>query len=106
MDRGIDVNLRSAPQLLEYTAIAERIAADAPATILDWGCGLGQVSDLLARAGLNATSFDYRGDDSPDAEQPLPHFPDVCAYLSSDPRRLPYGDASFHAVLSCGVLDH
>ena len=44
MDRGVDVNLRSAPQMLEYEAIVERIVADAPASILDWGCGLGQVS--------------------------------------------------------------
>ena len=106
MDRGIDVNLRSAPQMLEYVSIVERIAADAPRTILDWGCGLGQVSDLLRRAGLDVTSFDYRGDDAPDALQALPHFPGVHAYLSSEPRRLPYADGSFQAVLSCGVLEH
>jgi FkbM family methyltransferase len=106
MDRGIDVNLRSAPQMLEYAAIVERIAADAPRAILDWGCGLGQVSDLLQRAGLDVTSFDYRGDGAPDAVAPLPHFSNVHAYLSSDPRRLPYDDASFSAVLSCGVLEH
>ena len=67
MDRGFDVNLRSAPQMLEYAAIVQRIAADAPASILDWGCGLGKVSDMLLTAGLNVTSFDYR----PDAPQTL-----------------------------------
>jgi SAM-dependent methyltransferase len=105
MDRGIDVNVRSAPQMLEYAAIVQRLAADAPAAVLDWGCGLGQVSDLLQRAGLNVTSFDYR-EDGPDAVQPLPRYPNVRAYLSSDPRALPYADASFDAVLSCGVLEH
>jgi 2-polyprenyl-3-methyl-5-hydroxy-6-metoxy-1,4-benzoquinol methylase len=105
MDRGIDVNLRSAPQMLEYAAIVRRLAGDAPGTVLDWGCGLGQVSDLLLRAGLNVTSFDYR-EDGPDAVRPLPRYPDVRAYLSSDPRRLPYDDDAFDAVLSCGVLEH
>jgi SAM-dependent methyltransferase len=106
MDRGIDVNLRSAPQMLEYVSIVERIARDAPGSILDWGCGFGQVSDLLQQAGLNVTSFDYYGDDAPDAVRPLPRFPNVRAHLSSDPRGLPYADASFDAVLSCGVLEH
>ncbi len=105
MDRGIDVNLRSAPQMLEYDAIVERIVADAPGAILDWGCGLGQLSDLLLRAGLDVTSFDYRSD-APDAMRRLPAYPKVQAHLSSDPIALPYADDAFDAVLSCGVLEH
>ena len=105
MDRGVDVNLRSAPQMLEYAAIVERIAADAPASILDWGCGLGQVSDMLIAAGLDVTSFDYRPD-APDAVAPLERYPNVRAYLTTDPRTLPYRDGEFEAVLSCGVLEH
>lgn len=104
--RGDDVNLRSAPQLREYHAIVARIAADAPVNILDWGCGLGQVSALLLAADLNVSSFDYRGAGSPDAVVQMPLFPQVRAHISSDPRRLPYPDASFDAALSCGVLEH
>jgi len=92
--------------MLEYLAIVRRIVADAPDSILDWGCGFGQISDLLARGGLNVTSFDYRGDDAPDAVVTLERFPSVRAHLSSDPRALPYPDASFDAALSCGVLEH
>jgi ubiquinone/menaquinone biosynthesis C-methylase UbiE len=92
--------------MLEYTSIVSRIAADAPGSILDWGCGHGQISDLLQQAGLNVSSFDYRGDDAPDELVALARFPNVRAYVSSDPRGLPYPDASFDAVLSCGVLEH
>ncbi len=60
---------------------------------------------MLQQAGLNVTSFDYR-EDGPDAVQALPRYPHVRAYLSSDPRGLPYDDGSFDAVLSCGVLEH
>lgn len=101
-----DVNLRSAPQMLEYVSIVERIAADGPRVVLDWGCGQGQVSDLLQRAGLDVTSFDYRGPDAPDAVVTLERYPNVRAHISSDPVGLPYGDATFDAVLSCGVLEH
>lgn len=103
--RGYDVNLRSGPQMREYEAIARRIGADAPSRILDWGCGYGQVSDLLSRAGLDVTAFDYR----PDAEEglhSLQRYPHLRAHISHDPRRLPFADRTFDAVLSCGVLEH
>jgi hypothetical protein len=45
--RGHDVNLRSGPQMREYERIVGEIQADGPRRILDWGCGYGQVSDLL-----------------------------------------------------------
>ncbi len=104
--RGDDVILRSAPQLLEYEAIVRRIVADGPCRILDWGCGWGQVGDMLQAAGLTVDFFDYRGPDSPDALKELPRFPHLSAYVSSDPIRLPYADGCFDAVLSCGVLEH
>jgi SAM-dependent methyltransferase len=104
--RGDDVNLHSAPQMLEYEAIVARIRKDRPVRILDWGCGWGQVSDLLQRAGLTVESFDYGGPNAPNAIVGLPRFPSVTTYISSDPVRLPYPDARFDAALSCGVLEH
>lgn len=103
--RGLDVNLRSGPQMLEYRSIIERIRADAPEHILDWGCGYGQITDMLSRAGLNVAAFDYR----PELEAavvPLERYPHLSVSLSPDPRLLPFDDAEFDAVLSCGVLEH
>jgi 2-polyprenyl-3-methyl-5-hydroxy-6-metoxy-1,4-benzoquinol methylase len=92
--------------MLEYEAIVARIRRDGPDRILDWGCGWGQVSDLLRRAGLTVESFDYGGPEAPNAVVELPRFPGLSAYVCSDPIRLPYPEASFDAVLSCGVLEH
>ena len=104
--RGHDVNLRSAPLQREYQSIAARIAGDAPGRVLDWGSGYGQVSHLLKAAGVDVTAFDYWPDTEVDGYRTLERYPDVEAYLSSDPRRLPFEDSSFDAVLSCGVLEH
>jgi ubiquinone/menaquinone biosynthesis C-methylase UbiE len=104
--RGDDVNLRAAPQMFEYRAIVERIARDQPSRVLDWGCGWGQITDLLVGAGLNVESFDYRGQDAPNALVAFERYPQLRAYASSDPVTLPYNDGAFDAVLSCGVLEH
>jgi cyclopropane fatty-acyl-phospholipid synthase-like methyltransferase len=89
----------------EYLAIVRRIQADAPGVLLDWGCGWGQVSDLLVKHGISVRSFDYAAD-RPSGLQPLQRYPHLSADISNDPRRLPYADGEFDAVLSCGVLEH
>jgi ubiquinone/menaquinone biosynthesis C-methylase UbiE len=89
----------------EYRAIARRIRADGPKRVLDWGCGAGQVSDLLWRAGVEVTAFDYRPDLG-EGVWPLERYRHVSLHTSSDPRLLPFADDSFDAVLSCGVLEH
>jgi SAM-dependent methyltransferase len=103
--RGVDVNLRSGPQMREYEGIADRIAAQRLAPVLDWGCGWGQVTDLLVRRGVVVESFDYR-DDEPPRVVALERFEGIEAHVSGDPVRLPFPDDHFAAVLSCGVLEH
>ena len=39
-----------------------KIAADRPGRILDWGCGYGQMTSLLAGRGLDVSAFDYQDD--------------------------------------------
>jgi len=103
--RGGDLNLRSGPQMEEYRAIVDRIHSDRPATILDWGSGHGQISNLLHQAGLAVTAFDYQPD-VPDGPRPMERYPHLSVHLGSHPYRLPFADGSFAAVLSCGVLEH
>jgi ubiquinone/menaquinone biosynthesis C-methylase UbiE len=104
--RTLDVNIRSGPQMLEYEAIADRIAAETRGPLLDWGCGHGQLTHLLRERGVATEAFDYRdGAEEPGTER-LEHYPDIVANVSGDPVRLPFEDRCFEAALSCGVLEH
>ncbi len=102
--RGHDVNLRAGAQVREYEAIADRIAAGHHGRVLDWGCGYGQMTDLMRRRGIDAVAFNY--DPHFDGRRPLERYPGIEAIYSSEPSRLPFSDAEFDAVLSCGVLEH
>lgn len=103
--RTLDVNVRSGPQMLEYVAIADRIAAETGGPLLDWGCGYGQLTHLLRERGVQTEAFDYREGAEPGIAQ-LERYPHIDAHVSGDPVKLPFADDSFTAVLSCGVLEH
>jgi ubiquinone/menaquinone biosynthesis C-methylase UbiE len=98
--------LIAAPQVIEYEAIADRIAADGPGRLLDWGCGWGQVSNMLIERGVDTTSFEFREGYEGVGRERLEKFPQIEADVSGDPVALPYADDSFDSVLSCGVLEH
>jgi len=103
--RGSDINIRSGPQMREYEQIADRIAAEKVGPVLDWGCGWGQVTDLLRKRGVDVVSCDYLEDDSQGTVR-LERFPDITMHVCRDPVELPFPDDHFEAVLSCGVLEH
>jgi SAM-dependent methyltransferase len=105
--RAPDVNLRHSLQLREYDAIADRIKADAPERVLDWGCGFGHMTALLRERGLDVEAFDFRPDAETTGLRPLVRFPEIEAYIENEePVRLPFDSGRFDAVLSCGVLEH
>jgi 2-polyprenyl-6-hydroxyphenyl methylase/3-demethylubiquinone-9 3-methyltransferase len=100
-----DKNVRSYAQMREYTAMADRIAADFPGgQVLDWGCAFGQMSDLLTARGVQVTAFDYDPDGA--GVRALPYYPQITAHYSAEPVALPFDDRRFDAVLSSGVLEH
>jgi 2-polyprenyl-3-methyl-5-hydroxy-6-metoxy-1,4-benzoquinol methylase len=103
--RGVDVNIRSGPQMREYEDIADRIAGEQVGPVLDWGCGWGQITDLLRQRGVEVESFDYREGEPPHMIR-LERFPDITAHVSGDPVALPFPSDHFATVLSCGVLEH
>jgi 2-polyprenyl-3-methyl-5-hydroxy-6-metoxy-1,4-benzoquinol methylase len=90
----------------EYETAVDRIVADRPARLLDWGCGYGQLSHMLKQRGLDVTSMEWHPTEPEGTVRSLQRFPDVTATFTQDPVKLPYPDASFEAVLSMGVLEH
>jgi ubiquinone/menaquinone biosynthesis C-methylase UbiE len=92
--------------MLMYETLAQNLAKRELGRLLDWGCGWGQVTALLLEQGVDVVPFDYREEiDAPTVER-LERFPDIQAHVSPDPVVLPFGDAVFDTVLSCGVLEH
>ena len=83
-----------------YTVTSRYLTPGARA--LDWGCGNGHFSLLLARLGARVTGYAF--EDAPACMQGSAMFTHVRG--GSDPTRLPFPDHSFDCVCSVGVLEH
>lgn len=81
-------------------------------SILDWGCGKGQVTFLLRRRGACVTSCDYCSEKAPNEDSsfgqdtPILRSAGIAVDRMEDPVKVSYPDGSFDVVLSFGVLEH
>ena len=78
-------------------------------SVLDWGCGKGHISYLLAQRGFKVTSCDVesRSDDSAfGQETPIISERKIDVVALRDAVRLPFESATFDCVTSFGVLEH
>jgi SAM-dependent methyltransferase len=106
--QGLDhlLHLDQPVGIWNYIRMANEIAdAVSPGRMLDWGCGLGQMSFLMRRRGFDVTAYELGStidNDLPD--MPLTRVLNVIR--ADHPTRLPFEGSSFDAVLSCGVLEH
>jgi len=95
-------NLDSDLGVSRYIKDANRIKQYLPkGKILDWGCGMGQMSYLLKKQDLEVVSFDLDQSGRNFLEQI-----DQTLIVATDQSRLPFADSIFEAVLSSGVLEH
>jgi SAM-dependent methyltransferase len=95
-------NLDSALGARRYINNANLINSIVPqGKILDWGCGLGHMTYLLKKRGLETVSYDV--DQS--GRDFLSRIGQTLI-LATDPVKLPFADGTFDAVLSSGVLEH
>jgi SAM-dependent methyltransferase len=80
-----------------------------PLSVLDWGCGKGQMSLLLSKAGQRVTPCDV-ADSTPESSfnqnTPIIQRAGLRVDPLPDAVRLPYEDCTFDVVLSVGVLEH
>lgn len=74
--------------------------------VLDYGCGHGMASVVLARAGARVTAFDLSAAYLAEARERAAANGVTATFLQADGHALPFADASFDAVWGNAVLHH
>lgn len=98
-------HLTSEASIRNYIRIADEISNDlGRGDMLDWGCGYGQMTYLLDYRGFSCQAFDIEKDGMVWPDTPLCNA--VKRLITTSKTTLPFGQETFDAVLSCGVLEH
>jgi 2-polyprenyl-3-methyl-5-hydroxy-6-metoxy-1,4-benzoquinol methylase len=111
-DLPSDQNLRRVSGCLPYLYLVDFVVRlsqswwqlpAAELNVLDWGCGTGPTSYLLTRHGVRPTCADRL---EHQAQRHLLEAAGLPLVPLQHDWQLPFGDQSFHVVLSFGVLEH
>lgn len=75
-------------------------------SLLDFGCGHGMASVVLARRGAKVTAFDLSSGYLQEAHHRAAANHATVAFVQADGARLPFGDASFDRIWGNAALHH
>lgn len=76
------------------------------ARVLDYGCGHGMASVVLARSGARVTGFDLSAGYVAEARRRAVANEVVADFVQADAEDLPFANGSFDAVWGCAILHH
>jgi len=92
---GARINVRDASRITQVLSPG--------ATVLDWGCGYGQMAWLLAKRGYQLFAADFPGDY---LHSSLLKHPEVRWLPLTDSVRVDLPDSSVDAIVASGTLEH
>jgi len=84
----------------------ERLGPLAGLRVLDYGCGHGMASVVLARRGAQVTAFDLSGGYLAEARERAAANVVAIDFAAADGEHLPFADASFDRIWGNAVLHH
>lgn len=86
--------------------ISRLVPKDGISRVLDIGCGIGELSEMLVNRGLSVISTDLGFDSIARASSRIKKKNLKISFVQGDIYRLPYDDHSFDVVVASEVVEH